>query len=143
MKTIFLTLQLSLFLSVSSCIESKTHDYRNTWNNQGKELKILLKSIKSKRTYICGNHDFPDNFSFPFDNGFYVSYGYDENRKAIRIDNKNLTVKFYTDRGLMDHYSAFIYSNDKNEIEQLNNQVESDKKDTDVKLEKNWYYIQE
>ncbi len=90
-----------------------------------------------------GNHDFPNNFEYPFDDGYHLSFGYDENGKAIQSDNKNFMITFYTDRGLMDHFSAFIYTNDIKQMKVLDQQTESDNKDEDVKLEEHWYYIQD
>lgn len=138
-----MTLFFSICLMLSSCFGPRDTDYKTVWNEQGKELKVLVKQIKSNGTYEWGNHDFPNNFEYPFDDGFHLSFGYDDSGKAIQSDNKNLMIKFYTDRGLMDHFSAFIYTNDKKEIEQLDEQTKQDKNDKDVKLEEHWYYIQD
>lgn len=50
-----------------------------------------------------------------------------------------LTVMFYTDRGLVDHYSAFIYSNDSTQIQELEEKVM--RGGNDFKKEANWYFI--
>ena len=144
MRRVYLTIFFPIYFLISSCLGPRNIEYKTIWSEQGKNLKILLKTIKSNKKYKWGNHDFPDYFSYPFDDGFNISYGYDkETGKAISYDDKNITIKFYTDRGLMDHFSAFIYTNDLKVIEQLNTQVDYNHKDTDVKLEKYWYYIQE
>ena len=122
--TIKITFLVSVCILLSSCFGPRNVDYRTVWDEQGKELKILVNQIKSNGTYKWGNHDFPNN------------------RRAIQLDNKNLMIKFYTDRGLMDHFSAFVYTNDKKEMEQLDEQTGRDKNDNYVKLEKHWYYIQ-
>ena len=58
----------------------------------------------------------------------------------IHYSNDNsLTIKFYTDRGLLDNYSAFVYSSDAVQIEELNHRVRHGFYDS--KKEANWYYI--
>lgn len=134
---------LPICLVLSSCFGPRNVDYKTVWNEQGKELKLLVITIKTNGNFERGNHDFPNSLDYPFDDGFHLSFGYDDNGKAIQLNDKNLTIKFYTDRGLMDHFSAFIYTNDQIEIEQLDKQSENDKNDEDVKLEEHWYYIQD
>lgn len=134
---------LPICLLFSACFGPRDIDYKSVWKEQGGELRTLVRTIKTKGNFQWGNHDFPTNFSYPFDDGFHVKYGYDENGKAIQLDSKNLTIEFYTDRGLMDHFSAFIYTNDPKEIEFLDEQTNRDYKDKDVKLETHWYYVQD
>jgi hypothetical protein len=137
------TLFFPFCLILSSCFGPRDIDYKTVWNEQGKELKVLVKQIKTNGTLEWGNHDFPNNFEYPFDDGYHLSFGYDENGNAIQSDNKNFMITFYTDRGLMDHFSAFIYTNDIKQMKELDQQTESDNKDEDVKLEEHWYYIQD
>ena len=141
--TLKIILLLPICLLISSCFGPRIVDYKTVWNEQSKELKLLVKKIKTDGNYEWGNHNFPDNFNYPFDDGFHVKYVYDETGKAINLDSKNLTITFYTDRGLMDHFSAFIYTNDLKVIEQLNEQAKYDEDDENVKLEEHWYYIKE
>lgn len=138
-----MTFLSSICILLSSCFCFRNVDYKTVWSEQGKALKLLVKKIKSTGTYEWGNHDFPNNFEYPFDDGFHLSFGYDDNGKAIQLDNKNFMIKFYTDRGLMDHFSAFIYTNDKKQMEQFDEETGRDKNDEDVKLEEHWYYIQD
>ena len=49
------------------------------------------------------------------------------------------TIKFYTDQGLMDHYSAFIYTNDPEMLSHLNSEVANG--GNDYLMEENWYFI--
>jgi hypothetical protein len=53
--------------------------------------------------------------------------------------DSSLTVLFYTDYGLLDHYSAFIYSNDSNDLIQLNEQVRNG--GNDYKINENWFEV--
>lgn len=139
-KSLFFIL---ICLVLSSCFGPRDIDYKAVWLEQGKELKLLVSTIKANGNLEWGNHNFPNTFDYPFEDGFHLSFGYDDNGKAVQFGDQNLTIKFYTDRGLMDHFSAFIYTNDQIEIEQLDKQTESDKNDEDVKLEKHWYYIRD
>ena len=132
-----------IYLILSSCFGPRNVDYKTVWFEQGKELKLLVKTLKTKNNLKYGNHDFPSSYDYPFDDGFHVSFGFDHTGETIHVDDKNLTIKFYTDRGLMDHFSAFIYTNDQKEIAKLDVETEQDKNDEDVKLQEHWYYIQD
>lgn len=60
----------------------------------------------------------------------------------IRIKNPKdttVTITFYTDQGLNDHYSGFVYTNDSTEIETLDAKVKAG--GNDFRLEPNWYLI--
>ncbi|MEN9398981.1 MAG: hypothetical protein RL632_82 [Bacteroidota bacterium] len=140
--TLKLTLLFPICLVISSCFGPRNVDYKTVWNEQGKELKVLVKTIKTNGNVQRGNHDFPNNFDDPFNDGFHLSYGCDDTGKAIQLDDKNMTINFYTDRGLMEHFSAFIYTNDPKVIVHLDEETNRDKTDEDVKLEAHWYYIQ-
>ena len=51
-----------------------------------------------------------------------------------KTDKNNLTVEFYIDRGFLDHYSAFVYTNDKKKIQEL-------EEGANKKLDENWYIV--
>jgi len=62
----------------------------------------------------------------------------------IDIDeNKNGTVyvKFFIDRGFIDHFSAFVYTNDRNEMQQLDGGVGPFGGGVVKKLDTNWYRV--
>lgn len=77
-----------------------------------------------------GDYDFPKNFEYPFDQGFIVN----------RTD-KSVTLRFYTDRGLLDHYSAFIYTTDSTMRSELDEKARSGANAHFIG--KNWYMIKE
>lgn len=61
---------------------------------------------------------------------------------AISSNEKNqLEVEFFINRGLLDHYSAFVYANDPNEIKRIENDIESTANENNYKIEKNWYRL--
>jgi hypothetical protein len=59
----------------------------------------------------------------------------DENAKGI------VSVRFYIDHGLLDHFSAFVYTNDPNEIRTLNSGVGPFGGGVVKKLDTNWYRV--
>lgn len=59
-----------------------------------------------------------------------------------KTDGNKLTVEFYIDRGFLDHYSAFIYTNDKKKIQELEERITFNKGlHVNKKLGENWYRI--
>jgi hypothetical protein len=77
------------------------------------------------------------DYSFcPVSNGGDISFA--KNR------NGTVFVEFYIDRGLLDHYSAFVYTNDPQEIEKLEKgECDEDIVDRVEKMENNWYRIED
>ena len=105
-------------------------DWENEWKENSIKLKELLLQIDTDadNNFHNGNNEFPKSFKYPFDEGFH-----------LKKTDSFLTVKFYIDRGLLDHYSAFIYSNDPYQTGQLDANVENE--GNDYKLEDKWYII--
>ena len=99
-----------------------------------KELADEIRNNKDQK-YHFGNNSFPERFSYPFDDGFFINYG----RPASAVDPNHISIRFYLDRGLMDHFSAFIYTNDPDEIAMLDEKVKQAA--NDYKLETNWYIV--
>lgn len=54
-------------------------------------------------------------------------------------ENTAVTITFYTDRGLLDHYSAFIYTNNPEDITFFDDKVKNG--GNNYKLAPNWYQI--
>ena len=125
---------------LSSCTpfgESREVDWKKEWKEHANELKNLTREIKENRQvkYQMGNNEFPSNFSYPFDEGFYIGYG---SRDSL-IDSNNISIRYYINRGLLDHFSAFIYTKDSTEINQLERKIQE--RTNDFKIEDNWYII--
>ncbi len=59
--------------------------------------------------------------------------------------NKNVngivSIEFYIDGGFLDHYSAFLYTNDPTETYDLDNGIANAFNRTDKKLDNNWYRV--
>jgi hypothetical protein len=77
-------------------------------------------------------YSIPDSLSlFPF---------FKSNEVTIQtLKDTFVTITFYTDRGLNDHYSGFIYTNDTIDIKTFDDNVKNG--GNDFKLQPNWYLI--
>ena len=128
MKTISL---LILAITITGCIPfgPRKVNWGKEWRKWNPELKQLASKIEgAPDSYKAGNHDFPPNFKYPFDQGFHI--------------NKNdgtLTITFYLDRGVLHHFSAFIYTTSDSKISELNSEVKNG--GYNFNLGDNWYII--
>jgi len=110
------------------------------WNlrkNSRLEIIELIKADKlrpnvSHNNIICTL----DNWNFP-----PISNGGNEIAIYKTAENK-LTVEFYINRGFIDHYSAFVYTDDEKKIKELDERM-TWKKGLHVnkKLDENWYRV--
>ncbi len=104
------------------------------WNmNYTKREKIVSLAKADRLKNINGRiYAIPDSLSlFPFLKSHEV---------AIQtLKDTFVTITFYTDRGLNDHYSGFIYTNDKTDIKTFDDKVKNG--GNDFKLQPNWYLI--
>lgn len=55
--------------------------------------------------------------------------------------SKSITVTFYINRGFLDHYSAFVYSDDSVTIKELEGRVTEQPKPGNEKLDIHWYKV--
>ena len=124
---------LSLFFC-NNLIENLDWKFRR---NSREEIVQLVKYDKLKpnvshNNIICKL----DNWNFP-----PISNG--GNEIAIyKVDNNNVTIEFYIDRGFLDHYSAFIYTNDIERIKEIEGRISSETGlHINKKLESNWYRV--
>ena len=98
--------------------------------NSREEIIELVKAGKLKpnvthNNFVC---TLPDWYFPPISNG--------GNEITIDKTEKNkFTIGFYIDRGFMDHYSAFVYTNDPEKIKEFEERTYS------VKLDENWYKL--
>ncbi|TKK64589.1 hypothetical protein FC093_22225 [Ilyomonas limi] len=109
---------------------------RIDWNtNYKKRQKIVSLAKQNKLNNIGGYlYAIPDSLALsPSCKGKMISI---EKQKDTLI-----TITFYTDRGLIDHYSGFVYTNDPTDMENFEERLKEGGNDT--KMEKNWYFIHE
>jgi len=84
----------------------------------------------------------PDKSTFHLETFKYSFLSNGGNDIIVQADSKNqLTVTFFINRGFLDHYSAFVYTDDPNEIKRIENNIESTAKENNFKIEKNWYRL--
>jgi hypothetical protein len=129
----WLTSILLLFITLTCCnqstapLEPRSIDWKKEWEKNELNLKNLTRDIldQGSKKYVTGNNYFPGGFEYPFDDGFLIGRQFQRNGPENEIvDTKNITVTFYTDRGLLDHYSAFVFTNNSAAIRELDEKVE-------------------
>jgi hypothetical protein len=101
------------------------------------EIVELIKADKLKPNVTHNNIICTlDNWNIP-----PISNG--GNEIAIyKTDENKLTVEFFINRGFLDHYSAFVYTNDKDKIKELEERTTLNKGlHVNKKLDENWYRV--
>ena len=105
--------------------------------NSREEIVQLVKTDKLKpnvshNNIICTL----DNWNFP-----PISNG--GNEIAIyKVDSSKVTVEFYINRGFLDHYSAFVYTNDTEKVKELEEHISFEKGlHFNKKLDEHWYRV--
>lgn len=103
---------------------------KSVWEDNKELLKNAVEIVKN-------NSHTKDReiISYPNENSFYG-----ENNFLVEgnVKEGNFEIKFYTDRGLLDHFSAIVYASGtyaKIYDENVKN------RGNDFKLEQNWYAI--
>lgn len=112
-------------------------DWKVEWKKNHFSLERLKNDIlkQGERKYRTGNNEFPKDFEYPFDEGFYIN----SLNGHTQIDQKKVTITFYMDRGLMDHYSAIVFTNDSIVLKEMEENVQN--AGNDFKIKANWYAI--
>jgi len=133
---------LLILCSLASCNPfpgPRKVDLKKEWAKSGFHLKTLAQQIlQDPAKFQFGNNEFPDDFEYPFDDGFFLNYG-SRHSSTENIQQQTVTIKFYTDRGLLDHYSAIIFTNNPIDIGEFESNVANG--GNDYKLEEGWYAI--
>ena len=106
------------------------YDWKTNYSKREK-IVALAKGNKLKEVRGSG-YAIPDSLSlFPF---------FKSNEVLIETSRDTIvTVLFYTDRGLLDHYAGFVYTNDSTDMRKFDEQVQDGGKDK--KLQPNWYLV--
>jgi hypothetical protein len=104
------------------------------WKINYKKRQEIVRLAKDKKLKNVGGQTYriPTALTlFPYikSNDVFIDYQNDT----------TITTTFYTDRGLVDHYSAFIYTNDTTQIKKFEEKVK--RGGNDLKKDKNWYFI--
>ncbi len=129
---------IPLFLSflILSCNMLNGPTPVSDWHKYKHGLKGIVVDIidNNGKDYVIGENNIPTSVNFPYYNDFSI-----KSRIKDSINVNSMTVIFYTDKGLLDHYSAFIFTNDSIKIKSLERNVGDG--GNDYKLEKNWYLV--
>lgn len=118
------------FLVIHFGINTKALDFADWKLNYSKREKIV-QLIKEEGFNSSGRtYRIPSSLTlFPYIKSNEVN--------VVKQQDTTITVEFYTDRGLMDHYTAFVYSNDSLELKHLTEKIGGNNK----KMAKGWFYV--
>ncbi|TFF34826.1 hypothetical protein [Mucilaginibacter psychrotolerans] len=58
-----------------------------------------------------------------------------------KSDDKTVSVEFLINAGYLDHYSAFLYTNDPDKIKEIEERIAAGKSEGYNKLDTNWYRV--
>ena len=132
MKITYLNFILIIILfSCSPFPSPRNIDGKKIWKQYSLELKKIVGEIlkeKPSKNFQLENRKFSASFDYPFDQGYSVSK-----------KDSNLQITFYLDRGLLDHYSAIIFTDNEQELSNYNKKIKEN--GNDFKLEENWFLI--
>lgn len=105
--------------------------------NSREEIIELIKADKLKPNVSHNNMIYTlDSWSIP-----PISNGGNE-IVIYKTDDNKLRVEFFINRGFLDHYSAFVYTNDKEEIQKLEElTILNEGVHVNKKLDENWYRV--
>lgn len=131
MKAIF---QILIFaILCSSCfLPNGSQSNPKVWEDNKEDLqKIVNRVLLNPEKFEEGENLIPEDLDFSYDKTFDI--------RGNLKDKNDLKITFYTDRGLVDHYSAIIYTTQKGLVKQFDENVKNG--GNDFKLQNNWYAI--
>lgn len=129
-KLFFLNLGIGAFaIMLYLLFIKKEKIHKLDWDINKEKRETIVELIKEGK---IRDEKIPDSLELR------LNCSSDEFKIQTKTDS-TLTVLFYTDYGLMDHYSAFIYTNDSNDLIQLNEQVQNG--GNDYKINENWFQV--
>lgn len=125
---------------IAICIGSlflESYIYKLDWELRINERNNIVQSIKNGSIKLDGKHTTVRLSNFP-----PISNGGNEIIVTNESDN-SLTVEFFIDRGFLDHYSSYIYTDNESKIEELNKRIELNLKyyHANERLSENWYRV--
>lgn len=131
-KLFFVNLAIGIFIIVVySLFINKNKIYKLDWELNRNNRETIIELIKNRK---LTDQKIPDSLRLK------MNCSPNEFKIQTKTDS-TLTVLFYTDFGLNDHYSGFIYSNDSFDLKQLNEKVING--GNDYKISENWFELNE
>jgi hypothetical protein len=110
------------------------------WKLRRSSREEIVQLVKADKLKPNVNHN---NIICTLDKWNFPPISNGGNEIAIyKVDNSKVTVEFYINRGFLDHYSAFVYTNDTKKIKELEEHM-SYKNGLHInkKLDENWYRV--
>ncbi|WP_236137505.1 hypothetical protein [Mongoliitalea daihaiensis] len=110
------------------------------WSIRKKEREEIIELIKEGKIQPNGKYNNGiaklSNWNFP-----PISNGGNE-ILIYQSSEGFFTVKFFINRGFLDHYSAFVYSEDQDEIKEIEERISySNGLHKNKKIDKNWFRV--
>ncbi|WP_211209913.1 hypothetical protein [Cyclobacterium marinum] len=142
MKTRFQKIGVILTISIGSLTLFFGEDLieKLDWHLRKKSREEIIQLIKEDKLRPNVSHN---NIICTLDNWNLPPISNGGNEIAIfKMEDNKFTVEFYIDRGFLDHYSAFVYTNNKDKIQELEERMTWKKElHNNKKLEENWYRV--
>lgn len=131
---------LTIFIGCVSFIFGEDLIEKFDWNLRRNSREEIIQLIKSKKLRTNNNDK---NVLYTLDNWKFPLISNGGNKILIsQTELGKLTVEFYINRGFLDHYSAFVYTNDQEKIKELEDYMSIKKStETNKKLDQNWYRV--
>ena len=131
---------LTIFIGCVSFIFGEDFIEKFDWNLRRNSREEIIQLIKSKKLRTNNNDK---NVLYTLDNWKFPLISNEGNKILIsQTELGKLTVEFYINRGFLDHYSAFVYTNDQEKIKELEDYMSIKKStETNKKLDQNWYRV--
>lgn len=112
-------------------------EYFDWWVMRTRRERIIA-DIKKDRNRVVIDHN-QERLSVPTNTLLPISKG---GMVVIKKQHKDtLSVEFYTDRGFIDHYKAFVYTNDPIEQAAMERSIKEGKYQFFRKFDDNWFSL--
>lgn len=125
---------ITMFIGISTLFFFDKAMENIDWNLRKSSREEIVTLVKAGEIVPNVSHN---NIIATLDGWNFPPISNGGNEIAIYKSNDSIvTVEFFIDRGFLDHYSAFVYTNDSEQIKMFNNNTKSYKK-----LSENWYKV--
>ncbi|MBD1364760.1 hypothetical protein IDJ77_13145 [Mucilaginibacter sp. ZT4R22] len=119
-----------IILGIATLLSEDVIEYLDWTLRRGTRDQIVKQVKDEKRS---GGH-LNDGYFPPISNG-------GNNIVVEKLIDKTVSVTFFINPGLLDHYSAFLYTNDPEKMKSVQERITSGKHKGFAKLDTNWYRV--
>ncbi|UCS91952.1 hypothetical protein KZP23_14605 [Echinicola marina] len=139
-RTPKITIGLTFLIGSFTLIFGESLIEKLDWNLRKNDREVIIELIKEDKIQPNGKYNNGiaklSNWNFP-----PISNGGNE-ITIYKTESSKVTVEFYINRGFLDHYSAFVYTNDTEKIKELEEHMSYQKGlQLNKKLDENWYRV--